>query len=93
MINGVSVPLTQAEIDAIQAEWDAWDAGAAARAVPVTNRATITQHLTNEADALRTFRLAATPLTNANRDAALMRLAKDVEYLCRLAAAKFDHAD
>lgn len=32
MVDGVAVPLSQEEIDAIQAEWDAWDAGAGDRA-------------------------------------------------------------
>lgn len=58
------------------------------------NRSAILSFLSTEVDSLRTFRLnAPATLTNAQRDAAIIRLAKDVEYLMRIAIAALDHAD
>lgn len=58
------------------------------------NAAAIRTFLTNEVEALRTARQNfPDTLTNAQRDQAIKRLAKDVEYMMRILLHAFDHAD
>lgn len=58
------------------------------------NATAIRTFLTNEVEALRTARQNfPDTLTNAQRDQAIKRLAKDVEYMMRIMLHAFDHAD
>lgn len=96
MVDGEQVPLTAAEIAELEARDAEWAASQPTRDAVASNQTTIRQAILNEIEALRNFRLANTSfvgLSNANKDAVILRLVRDVERLGRIIMQLYNHAD